>query len=65
MDDSRLLTKGTKTQYAKQNYDVEIYNGKHLLEIQTIKAKDPEEAGTIARNRFFENINAKIKRNWN
>ena len=46
-------------------YDVEIYNGKHLMEVITVKAKDEEEASAKARSEFFEDINVKIKRAWN
>lgn len=49
----------------KQMYDVEVYNGSSLISVITVKAKDQEEASKIARNDFFENINAKVKRNWN
>ena len=47
------------------SYAVEVYNGKHILTIIMVKAKDEEEASAKAREQFFEDINVKIKRAWN
>ena len=47
-----------------QLYNVEVYNGKHLLTVITVKAKDVEEASAKAREEFFQDINVKIKRAW-
>ena len=45
-------------------FNVEVYNGKHLMTVITIKAKDVEEASVKAREQFFHDIHAKVKRAW-
>jgi hypothetical protein len=46
----------------KQLYNVEVYNGKSLITVISVRAKDHEEASAKAREQFFEDINVKIKR---
>lgn len=47
------------------NYNVEVYNGKNLLTVITVKAKDNEDASNKAREQFFDDINVKIKKAYN
>jgi hypothetical protein len=46
----------------KNLYEVQVYNGKSLLTIITVEAKDVEDASFKAREIFFRDINAKVKR---
>ena len=50
---------------AGQRYAVEIYNGKHLMTVVTVMAKDMQEASVKARSEFFADIHAKVKRAYN
>jgi hypothetical protein len=45
----------------RQNYNVEIYNGKTLLGVVTVQAGSPEDASNIA----VKGINVKIRKAWN
>jgi hypothetical protein len=45
-----------------QMYSVEVYNGKSLLTVITVRAKNLEQASARAREQFFKDINVKIKR---
>jgi hypothetical protein len=47
---------------SQQRYAVEVYKGKDLMTVITVRAKDYEEASAKARGQFFEDINVKIKR---
>jgi hypothetical protein len=49
----------------KNMYDVEVYNGKSLLTVIRVEANDVEEASVKARNTFFTDIHAKVKRAYN
>ncbi len=44
----------------KFNYNVEIYNGKSLLGVVTVRAESYEQASNVA----VKDINVKIKRAW-
>ena len=67
MEKDNISGFSTKALTSKQiaSYSVEIYNGKNLMTVMMVKAKDEAEASAKAREVFFRDINAKVKRAWN
>ena len=54
---SAFMVKG-QAEKRKDNYNVEIYNGKSLLGVVTVQAESYEDASNVA----VKGINVKIKR---
>ena len=48
----------------KQSYNVEVYKGKSIAAVLTVKAIDAEDASNEAFKVFFKDIRCKVKRNY-